>query len=76
MLKVVSVSFNDNPKTYDYFTDLPLKIGDLVVVPAGSFYSVVTVKKVKDESIRATKFVVQKIDLRDFRQRMERMAAS
>lgn len=70
MRKVVRVAFKDSPKLYDYFTDLQLNVGDLVVVPAGSFYSVVTVKQIKDSSLRAEKFVVQKVDLKSYHDNM------
>lgn len=70
MSEVVSVAFNNGPKLYDYFTDLPLKVGDLVVVPAGAFYSVVTVKKVKVTSRKAEKFVVQRVDLEAYNNRL------
>ena len=70
MRKVVSVAFQSGPKLYDYFTDFPLEPGDTVVVPAGDWYSVGTVKRVKDSSIRAEKYVVQYIDIKKYRERM------
>lgn len=70
MCKVVSVAFhNGGPRRYDYFTDIPLNVGDLVVVPAGSFYSVVTVKGIKEKSSRAEKWVVQRVDLQAYEER-------
>ena len=70
MVKVVSVAFSDSPKLYDYFTDLPLNVGDLVVVPAGKKYSVVTVKRFKENSVRAENYVVQRVDLEGYKERL------
>lgn len=69
-MQVVSVVFQNGPKTYDYFTDLPLKAGDLAVVPAGSGLAVVKVKRLKDKSEKAEKFVIQKVDIESYRERM------
>ena len=70
MRKVVSVAFQNGPKTYDYFTDLSLKTGDYVVVPAGSLFSVAIVKKLKETSQRAEKWVVQKVDIKGYHERL------
>ena len=72
---VVSVSFPDSPKKYDYLTDLSdLKRGDLVVVPTGSprqrRFAVVQVVDMKAESEKADKWVVQRVDEEDFRKKM------
>ena len=77
---VVSVRFNaPSPKPYDYLTDLPLAVGDLVAVPTGSTPTkedilqsvglavVVAVKKASD---KATAWVMQKIDVQAFKARM------
>lgn len=70
MRKVVSVVFQKSPKTYDYFTDLPLKIGDYVVVPAGSLFLVAIVKKFKETSQKAESWIVQKVDIKGYRERL------
>ena len=64
---IASVSFGDGPKLYDYFTDLKLRPGDLVVVPAGDFFSVARVMKLREESTRAEKWVAQKVDLTHYK---------
>lgn len=74
---VVSVVFRDTPfKHYDYLTDLPdVKNGDLVVVPTGSpsnrEFAVVKVVAIKESSPKATAWVVQKVDVEGFNQKME-----
>ncbi len=70
MMQVASVVFQNSPKLYDYFTDLPLKAGDLAVVPAGAGLAVVKVKKVKDASDKAKKLVIQKVDLEGYQERV------
>lgn len=69
-MQVVSVVFQNSPKLYDYFTDLPLKAGDLAVVPAGSGLAVVQVKKLKAGSDKAKKLVIQKVDLEGYKERI------
>lgn len=73
---VVSVAFPDSPKKYDYLTDLSdLKRGDLVVVPTGSphqrRFAVVPVVGFKDESDKADKWVVQRVDIKGWQQRIK-----
>ena len=70
MRKVVSVVFSNGPKPYDYFTDMKLKAGDLVVVPAGDFFAVTTVLRMKEKSEKATAWVIQKVDLTAYRNRL------
>lgn len=70
MKKVVSVTFSNGPKPYDYFTDMEPKAGDLVVVPAGDFFAVATVLKIKEKSEKATAWVIQKVDLTAYRNRL------
>lgn len=74
---VVSVIFDDkSPKRYDYLTDLPnLKAGDFVVVPTGPppyrNFAAVKIVGLKTESERATAWVVQKVDVDGFQNKME-----
>lgn len=81
---VVGVRFKNNRyKIYDYFTDLPLKFGDLVVVPVDAlargnlafldteYITVAQVVAVKDSSTKASAWVIQKIDTAAFVKRME-----
>lgn len=73
-MQVVSVAFDSGPKLYDYYTDLPLHVGDLVVVPAGSFaYAVVRVRRVKERSDKATKLVIQRVDIEAYRERIRKV---
>jgi len=73
---VVSVVFRDNPKKYDYLTDIELRKGELAVVPVGppdaGAFEVVTVAAVKEFSIKATAWVVQRVDVKGWRQRMKK----
>lgn len=73
---VASVVFENTPyKSYDYLSDIPLKKGDLVVVSTGSGpsrrFAVVEVVKIKEQSDKATSWVVQKVDTEGFDRRME-----
>lgn len=68
---VVSVLFRNGYKTYDYLTDLELNPGELVVVPAGPRdFSVAKVMGLKEQSAKATAWVVQKVDVLGFRKKM------
>lgn len=49
-------------KLYDYFTEVDVKAGELVVVPAGSSYSLAKVEKVKEQSAKAKLYIVQVVD--------------
>ena len=73
-MQVVSVAFDSGPKLYDYYTDLPLHVGDLVVVPArSSAYAVVCVRRVKEKSDKATKLVIQRVDIEEYRERIRKV---
>lgn len=70
---VVQVSFKGNlVKLYDYLTDLDLQVGEPVVVPTGSSYSVGKVKNILDSSNKATAWVVQRVDVIGHEHRMSR----
>ena len=49
-------------KLYDYFTEVDVKAGELVVVPAGSSYSLAKVEKIRERSDRAKLYIVQVVD--------------
>lgn len=71
---VVSVVFRNTPKEYDYLCNLPVKKGDLVVVPTGSApfkdFAVVKVVRVKESSSKAKLWVAQKVDVEGFNEMM------
>ena len=57
-------------KLYDYYSDLDMEVGDYVVVPTGDHFGVGKVERVGKSSSRATKWVVQKVDLETYKFRM------
>ena len=72
---VVSVVFRDNPKRYDYLTDIPdFHRGEFAVVPVGpptmGAFEVVRVVGLKEESAKATAWVVQRVDFSAWKKRM------
>lgn len=70
---VARVAFKDSPKSYDYYTDLPLRTGDLVVVPAGDWFAVVRVRRMLEDSEKAARWVIQRLDLKAFEDREQAM---
>lgn len=73
---VVKVSFKGNmTKLYDYLTDFDLQVGEPVVVPTGSGYSVGKIEKVLDSSCKATAWVVQRVDVAGHKERMQQREA-
>lgn len=73
-MEIARVMFNSGPVLYDYFTDIPLAVGDFVVVPAGDRFSVARVHVIKHMEANtvtaATKFVVQRVDIKDYAKRL------
>ena len=67
---VVRVSFRNCPKCYDYHSEMRSSVGDYVVVPTGDHFGVGKVERVGKSSSRATKWVVQKVDLETYKFRM------
>ena len=63
---------NPNPLTYDYYTDRELCRGDYVLVPSAFSFSLAKVVKVMEKSDKATKMVVQKIDMADYIKRRKK----
>ena len=49
-------------KLYDYFTEVDVNACELVVVPAGSSYSLAKVEKIRERSDRAKLYIVQVVD--------------
>lgn len=69
-MKIAQIIFKGNTcKSYDYFTDLDLTVGEPVVVETGSTFSVGTVQKIIDESKNAKSWVVQKVDVAGHKER-------
>lgn len=72
---VVRVAFRNSPMLYDYLCDLPVKKGDLVVVPTGPApfreFAVVKVMEVVEYSKKATSWVAQKVDVMGFNRKMK-----
>lgn len=74
---VVQVSFKGNlVKLYDYLTDLDLTVGEPVVVPTGSGYSVGRVERFLGSSSKATAWVVQRVDVAGHKARMSQREAA
>ena len=63
---------NPNPQTYDYYTDLKVGRGDYVLVPSAFTFSLAKVVKVMEKSDKATKMVVQKIDMAGYVERRKK----
>ena len=49
-------------KLYDYFTEVDVKAGELVVVPAGSSYTLAKVEKIRERSDTAKLYIIQVVD--------------
>lgn len=69
---VVRVMFYDSSREYDYLTDIRLAVGDYVVVPTGKRMGIARVNRVGRSSSRAVKWVIQKIDLAGYEERMRK----
>ena len=70
MTQYVRVQFRNSPNIYDYLSDIELHEGDFAVVPASPGFAVVRVVKVVEHSERATAWVVQRVDVEGYQQRM------
>ena len=71
-MKIVQIIFKGNhAKSYDYFTDLEVTVGEPVVVETGSTFSVGTVEGFVVNSKNARSWIVQKIDVEGHKQRQE-----
>lgn len=73
MEKVVGVKFSGTYSTYAFKTDLDLKVDDLVVCDTSRGYSVGKVAGGTDVS-KATKWIVQKVDVAAFEARKAKEA--
>lgn len=74
---IVQISFKGNlVKVYDYLTDLDLQVGEPVVVPTGSGYSVGKVERILASSKKATAWVVQRVDVAGHKERTRQREAA
>lgn len=66
---VVRVSFENSSRHYDYLCNsVKVSVGDYVVVPTGlSGYGVAKVERLGKSSSRATKHVVQRVDIEAYK---------
>jgi len=72
--KIVQVHFKDNVTLFDFFTDLELQQGDIVVCDTKLGYKVATVQGTIATSTKAYKWVVCKIDVSRHEDRLKREA--
>lgn len=72
-LTVVGVRFNGTYKTYHYWSDIPFKEGDKAVVdtPSNGLTIVDVVSVSKENASRVLKWIVQKIDLTAYQERVK-----
>lgn len=75
-VKVVEVKFDDYGSKYNFKTDIEgIAVGDKVVVDTAHGFSVATVTSLEQHTTKkATKFVVQVIDVAKHEERLEREA--
>lgn len=72
-MKVATVRYDDFGQMYDFLTDIEdLKKGDQVVVESSRGLGIATVQAIKNHSAKATKWVVQRVDLEAHNERIER----
>lgn len=57
--KIVAVKFGFSDKTYDYFTDIPVEVGQVVYVETSRGEAKVTIVEFKDASDRAERSVLR-----------------
>jgi len=71
-MKIARVSFNGNQEAhYDFLTDLRLKPGDIVVCDiTGKMPAIARVAAVVDKSDKATKWIIQKVDMAKFKKKL------
>jgi ADP-ribose pyrophosphatase YjhB (NUDIX family) len=76
-VKIVSVSFYGDARTYDYFTqDMALREGDKVVVDGAGKIQVAEVREVYEfngKDSKARKWVIQKVDFAAYEERLDKM---
>lgn len=70
MIQIVSIEFEGTSTLYDFKTDLNLEIGDLVVCDTSCGYFLGTVADIKGRSDKATKWIVDKVDLKAHEERL------
>lgn len=72
MNKIVSVKFEEYGKAYCYLTDLDLVVGDKAIVESPSGFAVVNVIDVDCQNIKASKWIVDKVDFTAYDERKAR----
>lgn len=71
--KIAVVEFESGYKSYEFKTDIEdLHVGDYVVVDTSSGINVARVVEIKDYSNKATKWVIQKLDMTKHQERLEK----
>jgi hypothetical protein len=76
MTKVVLVKFSGTPyKEYAFRTDLDLEKGDKVVCDCSTGLSIATVTACQEINEKATRWIIQKIDLTEHQKRVDREKA-
>lgn len=73
---VVTVAYQESPgRRYDFLTDIPgLTRGDLVVVKAATGYGLTKVIDTKEQSNKATAWVVDRVDVDGFKAKQNKRA--
>lgn len=69
---VAIVEFKDGYKKYDFLNDIDLSVGDDVVVDTAQGIQLAVVVGFKDISNTASKWVIQKVDLKNHTVRLEK----
>jgi hypothetical protein len=73
--KIVQISFAGNKEVlYDFFCDMRLRIGDPVVCDTARGFSIGRVEGFVEESDKAEKWIVQKVDIKGHQERLRREA--
>lgn len=73
---VVRVSFENSSRQYDYLCNIRVSVGDYVVVPTGpTGYGVAKVERLGKSISRATKHVVQRVDVEAYEAMLRAMEA-
>ncbi|QNR70398.1 hypothetical protein IAQ67_29020 (plasmid) [Paenibacillus peoriae] len=73
-MKIAVVEFAETPyKKYHFKSDLLLEKGDLVVVDTANGFAVAEVVGFREDSTYATKWVVQKVDVKGHEKRLDQI---
>lgn len=77
-MKIVGVAFPGGygtPKIYSFRTDLDLSVGDTVVCDTANGLTIGTVSDLEGNEPKATKWIVQRVDLDAHKKRLEKEKA-